>query len=530
MLRKNHFILLGAAVLMLVASAGCTGTMGFGGPTISDVETGVTSDNTPYLAFHYSVDDYATAILEGPNGNIVNEQKLSPNNNATAFRFANPRPGTYTVAIQQSGDTAATKEVEFSGPEMSISSTEVNWMGARIQSIKVTIENNGDLPERVKKATASARGDTIENSPLYVWIDGNSSKTITIEQDYGSSIAVERPGRVQGQIEVETRNQTLFKSFSKTFEGPQIKIRDIEQSWNGNEFRSLSATVENIGDMTASVNVSIYQNDDLIEYSGIKTVQPESYRHIEITDSWLEYLYRAESGGTHQFTVVVNTESSHATKYINHSVNGSELTFNSLNPSWENGKLSSVTVGVTNNGDVESDADIEILVNGEVVSSGDALIEPGASQKLTFESTGFDYGPLYTAESGGEYEVTAKVVGKDATISSSTTFKGIDASVSKVETAFHSNYDSNTSDLSYVEFRIRNTGDIALTYDSIETTIDGVTRSTSVIEQSLEPGESRSEMATYLSDITVDDGTHELTVKVKSNGKIIATATETVST
>ncbi|MFB6188138.1 MAG: hypothetical protein ABEI86_14910, partial [Halobacteriaceae archaeon] len=78
-------------VMLLSVSAGCSGLVG--GPQISDVQTGVTSETIPYIAFNYSVDDYSTANLEGPDGEIVSDHELSTNENISAFRMSNPREG-----------------------------------------------------------------------------------------------------------------------------------------------------------------------------------------------------------------------------------------------------------------------------------------------------------------------------------------------------------------------------------------------------------------------------------------------------
>lgn len=63
------------AIVATVALAGCAGIGGGSGQSFSEAQVGVAEDRGPVVAFNYSVNNYATVLLEGPDDNVLNEAR-----------------------------------------------------------------------------------------------------------------------------------------------------------------------------------------------------------------------------------------------------------------------------------------------------------------------------------------------------------------------------------------------------------------------------------------------------------------------
>jgi len=105
----------------------------------------------------------------------------------------------------------------------------------------------------------------------------------------------------------------------------------------------------------------------------------------------------------------------------------------------------------------------------------------------------------------------------------------VEGDLSAISATFLSNYDTDTSDLSSVDFDVQNTGDIPITYNSVEVSIDGTTQTDTLgFASSLAPGQSTTGYHSY--DSTVSNGNHDMTIRLMNNGKTVLTETTTVST
>ena len=511
------------AITAMVLMAGCGA---LGGASVSEPQPAISEDGQPYLTFNYSVDEYATALLKGPDGKIIDERKLSPDKNTTALRLNRPREGTYTIVIQKGGDTVIEKSVEFSGPETEIEDVEVHWSGSTLQSVAVTVKNDGDLPVRVSSANVSARDQSMSEDPLYQWVEANGTETISLTSGYSSSIEVAEPGEVHGTVKVATPNKTMSGSFEKTFEGPNLTIQSVEPVWGTNSLQSVSVWIRNDGDMATTANVSVRHADEVAHSSGNETIS--AGERVRVNMGGMLHVYHADSPGNLNLDVVVDSESGHLSKTISHRFEEANLTLESVNPSWNNGELESVTVEVQNHGDFLGDAPITIFVNDDVAIESLVYVEPNTTAEIEISDT---YGPLYSLSSGGDVEVTATLSGAQGsgTVTATKTFEEASGEISSVETMFLGNYDSDTSDLANVYFTIRNTGEIDLQYDAVRISIDGISKKVSLYSaQSVEIGSSTME---YVStEITVDNGQHELTIELLNDGEPVVSKSTTVST
>lgn len=504
-------------LVVIIGLSGCS-TGIIGGPLVSDTETGVTSNGVPYLGFQYSVDDYATVLLENPDHQIVDEREVSPDENRSALAFSDPKAGTYTLVVRKGGETKVEKEIEFEGPDLQISSVDTKWSGTTLEAIDIAIENNGDLPVRLSEGSYTARGQTVTEESMYEWVDVNSTNTVTLSASYGESVVIEEPGEVRGSVRLGTTNATLTESFSKTFEGPNLTIESTEPVWEANDLDSVHVTVRNTGDMPTTANASIEHAGTTLSNSGAEPIAPGESTRLDITD-W-GYVYRSDSGGEVRLDLIVNGENEYLTETITHEVADASITIDSMSPNWENGHLRSVSVTVQNSGDVDGEPRIELQVDSEEISGYETFVSAGETREIEF---GGGFGDLYTALSGGTVEVSVVVSGPDGSdsVSKSKSFEGIDAEISNVDATFYGNFDSDTSDLYSVNFDVRNVGDTPVVYDSIEFEIDGVSTEESMYsEQSIDTGESVTE---YTSpDITVDNGEHTLTIRLLNDGETVA--------
>jgi len=331
---------------------------------------------------------------------------------------------------------------------------------------------------------------------------------------------------VDGSVEVNTESGTLGGSFSTTFAGPNLQMTEVNDSWSSSDLQTVYVTVQNDGDLPTDAKVSVLRGDETLASTFNETLPAGSSVTFEVES--VGYIYRAESGGSVSLDVVADSPNSHATDTISREIEGASVSIQSINPVWENGELTEVTATVANDGEVEAQGTVELEVAGESVTSSSFRVEPGATG--TVDVWG-GYQPAYTAERGGPHDVTVSISGDGWTDSrtSTTDLGSLDGDISSVSPTFLSNYDENTSDLTSLSFNIQNTGDIPLSYDSVEVTIDGSaqTLDSSSITAIL-PGEQSSE---YVStDITVPNGDHEVTIRLMNDGEAIVTDTATVST
>lgn len=520
----NNHSRVAIALAGLVLLSGCA-TLGLGGPSISATDTGVTSDGVPYLAFEYSTDDYATALLENPENQIVDKRELSPEENQSALALGEPQAGSYSLVLQQGGETKVEKEVVYDGPSPEIVEVEPTWSGATLEEVAVTVENTGDLPTRISSGSYSARAQSVSQDSMYRWVEPNGTTTVTLSSGYQGAISIEEPGEANVAVRLETSNNTLSTTFTKTFEGPKLEIDSIEPNWDGADLKSAQVWIENTGDMPTTANASIEHAGETLAYSGPSSIAPGERTQMEIA-SFL-YVYSAEGPGSIELDLIVDGENQHLSDTISHEVEDAKVTINSFSTTWENGRLTDAKGVVENNGEVEGDIRVGLLVDGSEVSGWDIVVSEGDTRTVKFG----DWSHIYSVTSGGTVDVTFEVSGPAGsdTKTESKSFEGIDTSISNADSLFIGNYDSDTSDLSSLDFDVQNRGDVVLTYDTIEVEIDGVSSQESMsFESELAPGESTKEY--YSGDLTVNNGKHTVTIRILNDGEVVGTTQATVST
>lgn len=519
-MQRHTVVVLGVAAL--VALSGC-GAIGLGtGPTVSDARAAVSSDGVPYLSFQYSVDDYATALLEGPDGNIISEQRLSPKKNSSGLPFQKPRPGTYVVVIEQGGETAVTKEVTFDGPTAEITNIDTKWDGSKLQETRVTVANTGDLPVQISSATVSARGQSVSNDPMYQWVGPNTTKTITISEQYGSSITIQEPGKVQGDIQLQTSNKTLSESFSKTFQGPNLEFVDANPNWSGNELRSATATVKNTGDLPTDVSTVIEHSGSRVAETDSVSLAPDGQRTFTLES--YDGLYTAETAGNISMELIVDGESAYASRTIDHYVRPATVNVTSVSPVWSGNELESVTVTIENNGDLATTFVPSIQGERRDVEIWRQMkLDAGEVRELELTDIA---GSLYTIKSAGNTSLDVVIdspAGKE-TVTISRSVSGSDLSIDDLSTSWDS------GDLTSVSFTVSNTGGIGST---VQATVSVNGEEVGTPRISVEPGETAEETLTggYSDSVftATTGGEYTVTVSVPGSEQSTSKSYEGVS-
>ncbi|WP_256948995.1 hypothetical protein [Halorubrum ezzemoulense] len=523
-INRNHIL----AVTLVVLLAGCGGLAGIGGPSISDTEATVV-EGQPVLVFDYEIDDFATALLEGPNGNVLYETRIEPEKNTSTLYMGQPQGGEYRILIREGGETLTTETLEFDGPELVLTDVSDNWSSNSLESVEVTIENTGDLPARIERGTYQV-DENEAVSYISETVEPNESVSGSISPGFGVT-EFEEPGLVEGDLTVETSVGNLSGEFSRDLKPASLSIAGVNPVWSSNALEEVIVRVRNSGDVPTEANVSVEHQGEEAAVTGVGIVDSGELVRFEATPFFNPY--EVQSGGEAQFDVFVNSPSGRVSDEFTRDIAGADVSIESVDSTWESGRLTQVQYTADNAGEIEAEYDMTVEVNGETVSEGEVTIPPEGVSGQTLAEDSFTTSLDYAAASGGEYEVTVTLDTGDGTVSASDTveFEGIDSTISEVDTTFFDQYDSNSSELSSVDFSVRNDGDIALRYDSVEIEIGGASRTDDPYgTQELEPGSSSMEYVSVRDSIVVDSGSHDLTIRLLLDGDTVASETTTVST
>lgn len=525
-MQKQHALRV-VFVGVMLGLAGCGGLAGIGGPSVSNTEATVI-DNQPALQFEYDIDDYATAIFESPDGEIVSETRLEPEQNSTALYFSDPQAGEYELLIRRGGETITTRTLNFDGPEAQIEQTDPAWSGHVVGAVNVSVRNDGDVPLYVGNSSYTLNGTEVSNRQA-TFIAPNRTAIVEIGSGFGTGPSITEPGAVEGSVALVTSNGTISSTFSRTLEPASLEIAETDPIWEGSDLEQVDVSVQNVGDVPTEGNVSIRRNGETLDTTRPQEINPNQTVLFEARS--FPSIYTVESGGTSEFDVVASSPSGSASDTFRRNLTAASIDVESVTPTWEQGRLTAVQYSATNSGDIEADVSVRVEVNGESVQEYDASI-PSGSDEYDAVQSGPLIDPAFVADSGGEYEVTVIVETEDTTTSASdsTRFDGPDASITEIDPTFISSFDGEGSELTAVSFSVLSEGDIVLNYDTIRVSIDGNSRTdSSSFDSELLPGESSNEYVSLLDNLAVDSGSHDLTIELQNDGETVASETTSVS-
>ena len=466
-----------AVIGIVVLLAGCSGLPVVGGPTVSNVDATVI-DGTPTVVFDYDTDDYATAILEGPDGDALHERRLEPNENRSALWMRGLEPGEYRIVILQGGETATTRSVTFDGPDAELESFETEWSRNDLNSANMTIRNEGDMPMRVEATSLTVADRQFEPRTEQDLIAENESVTLALVGLESIAVREREPFRVEATVETSGGQLSQFES--KNLATEELQFESFQPRWSGTTFESLEVGVYNNGSLPANVTISVLEGGDSVSDSSTVTIGGGEVETIDV--SGFKNVFTAESGGTYEFNVIAESQTDQISRDYTKEFAESSISVDAISTEWDKNELRSIDATFANSGDFEGERIVTVSVNGEEIQEREVTVEPPTTTETLAEGLFGD--PVFTAISGGDYETTVTVETPDGPVSrsSTTTFEGPDGEISNIDATFLSaGYDTDDVELSTVSFGVSNSGDMPLLYDEIRVSMgdESITESAS---------------------------------------------------
>jgi hypothetical protein len=511
------------AVAIVVLLAGCSGLPFLGGPSVSNIDSDVI-EGEPAVVFDYESEDYATAILEGPDGDAIYEARLEPQENQSALWMGEPRPGEYTVVILQGGETVTEQSVTFEGANVTVDNYDTGLGQNEVQIAELTLQNTGDLPLILNDAVVTVTDQERDIQLSRDIIETN--ETVTVGFDFSDDpIIVSQPGELDVSTRLDTNAGSVTESESHDVAPEDLSVVSTQTEWEGDELSSLTAQVTNEGDISAETTVRVMREGEILYESDPVTVYPSSTDGIELDP--LSGVFDAQSGGEYEFEVVASSENDQASVSITEQVQGASIGVESVNAEWSENGLTSVTTTLSNSGEFDADRTITASVEGEQVAERDVTVRPDG---ISLELVDANFGdPPYIAETGGTYETTVTVETPDGAVTASDeiTFDGPDAEITEIDTTFLSaGYDTGEFEPSTISIEASNSGDLALLYDEVRVSLAGETETQSVSSAAVEPEIGGTEFFTFEEPPTVEAGTYDIEVEFLNDGDVVLEETQ----
>lgn len=277
----------------LVATAGCLSSGGSettpaDAPTATEnrgsgVVSGATlylSDYGPAIGFDYKIDDYATALLRAPDGAIVEENRLEPEQTKGGLLLPKDETASYTVLVRQEGETIGQQAIDVEASDVEIVDYNVGWSGGELEYVEVTARNTGGI-----SATVTDTGARIPDGALYEGTEIDyipPGEEVTLNLTDGLGPQVSEPGTVTGQAYINTTRESSVAKFERTFEPDSAEITDISLEWDGRALESGSVSVENTGDMRIYAGLRIEADYLTLAKFWSEEIKPGETRTYEI--------------------------------------------------------------------------------------------------------------------------------------------------------------------------------------------------------------------------------------------------------
>lgn len=355
-----------------------------------------TVDDRPAVTFDYEADDYATVLLENPEGDVVTEGRLEADENTAALYMGEPIAGEYKVILRQGGETATTGSAEFGAAEAELSNVTPTWEGTELVSVSGEIENNGELPLVLNGGEYSAAGETVTRSGYYATaVAGGESMQIDVEGSSISTILIDEPGEVEGELAINTSDGIATQSFTRTIEPTEYVIEDMQAEWDGNTLVGVNATVTNTGDLEEYRPVSVDLNEETLEETEI-TVPAGETDDVVLIDAgrYTEEGFSIASGGEYTTTVTIGNEDGDATasesvsfEDLDGEISDIEARFYTAGYDTEDVQLSAADLNIRNTGEVPIIYDtVQVSIDGETLSEEQInvqAVQPGSSSDVT---------------------------------------------------------------------------------------------------------------------------------------------------
>lgn len=493
--------------------------------SVESMETTVENGQAA-LSFEYSIGDYGTALFEGPDDRVIAETRIEPDHTTSSLSVGTLEAGEYELLIRQDGDTVTSETLTVEGPDPLLSNIDSSWTYNELEQVTVEIENVGDVPVYVEEALFEI-SDLDPSEWVNTYLDAGESRAIGID----GGIEIDTSGTTGGSVSVTTAAGPVTGEFSHELAPASLKFTSIEPNWDGNTLVDVVVTVRNAGDVPTESQATATADGD--ELDTTPTEQFDPGQSEELTLRSFGTLYEATSGGEAEIDIVVDSPSGSVSETISRDIDGAEISLDTISTGWESGRLVRVSARVSNSGDLEATPSATVLFeDSEIV---DETLTIPADETITFPliDASSTYDDAYGVWSGGQKEVTVELDQGDGTVSETDTkeFDGLETDFSNIGTTFFSaGYDTDDVELSRVNFNVRNSGDVLLTYDSVEIEFGGASRAEDLYSpKTLLPGSSETEYWSPVDNIVVSPGEEDLAILLLRDGDEVARTTTTVT-
>ncbi|KOX93271.1 hypothetical protein AMR74_16660 [Halorubrum tropicale] len=252
------------------------------------------SDQTRAFAIKYELDDYATALVETAEGEVVSEATASPEGNEVILPYQGMGAGEYKFVIRRDGDTVDTVTRSFSGPEAQILSVTDTWDESRLDGFDATIENSGDMPVLIDRVGVDLE---TKDEVAYGWNEFvEPGETTTVGLDFNNyQLQFAEGGDVGIEVSIETASGTTSKTVSHSLEPATPEFESITPLWNGVYLNVIEMTLENTGDVPLEAYAEASSTSSTVE-SHEFTIDPGNQKTIQARSRGFERLYEAEAG------------------------------------------------------------------------------------------------------------------------------------------------------------------------------------------------------------------------------------------
>jgi archaellum component FlaF (FlaF/FlaG flagellin family) len=344
-------------------------------------------------------------------------------------------PGYDSLAISEPGDVRGTVRVNtrngsvtdsfdksFKPANPTIVSNATRWSGPELTRATIVVKNTGDLPTEGEFSIRSG-GETYATTYTEK-IPANDTERYSIAEN--PILEQTSGGTTQVTFLVNTTAGFTETTVSRTAEGANLTIQDIQPVWENGRLNRVIVTAENTGDIatTASVSVTAEGSElgtEQVEISGGESVE---YEYGQSLGTFGDEIYTVRSGGDVELDVTVSGPSSEDTATVTETFEGVDASLSDVDVTayekYDSNEyeFASATFTIQNTGDIPLQYDtIEISIDGSTQSDSPystSVAEPGGSK---YESVYFD-GVLVDP---GTHDLTVRFLHDGETVASTTT-------------------------------------------------------------------------------------------------------------
>lgn len=399
----------------------------------------------------------------------------------------------------------------------------------------------GDSPALTNVTVESEYGNAVieynqtSETASIVELEGPSGEVIKQKEVSGylrQNVDISREGAGEYTLRLKDDGQTVDTQ-TVTVEKAQPAV-NITAHWDQAALPQALIEVRNEGDLATNASVQISHAGEQIGNSYKQPLAGGENYTFRITGGFGP-LYQATDGGTVNLETKIETDNETVTRMISHEVEPANLEFEYMQPNWQSNELKTVDHVVRNTGDVTAELDGELTVNGQTaVGSLYGEVEGGQANNFTIDHAdliGQDW--LYKADSGSStVDLTLRYKGGEISTTATSEFEAADAEISDVTPSWTTDVETNDSQLNSVDFTVRNTGEVDLTYDGVQVEIEGQTDSDDPYQAAtIGPGGQTTVSVRfgYNDGPLVSPGDHDMTITLFNGGRKASETTTTVT-